>query len=83
MSNKDSNETNIILEQNITQENIYGTGISEDSKEDKSKKIRKSHENPEIIKLYKEFLGEPMGNKSHELLHTEYFNKNKKRDKNL
>ena len=40
--------------------------------EDRGKGIRKSHENPSIIKLYKEFLGEPLGEKSHHLLHTEY-----------
>jgi len=40
--------------------------------EDKSKTIRKSHENPEIKKLYEEFLGEPNGHKAHELLHTHY-----------
>jgi NADH-quinone oxidoreductase subunit G len=34
--------------------------------------IRKSHENPSIIKLYEEFLGEPGSHKAHELLHTEY-----------
>ena len=43
--------------------------------EDLNKPIRKSHENPSIIKLYKEFLGEPCGHKSHELLHTHYFDK--------
>jgi len=43
--------------------------------EDKSKVIRKSHENPEIIKLYEEFLGKPNGEKSHHLLHTHYTNK--------
>ncbi|MCT4562851.1 MAG: NADH-dependent [FeFe] hydrogenase, group A6 [Maledivibacter sp.] len=41
-------------------------------KEDKSKKLRKSHENPEIIKLYEEYLGKPYGHKAHELLHTHY-----------
>jgi len=40
--------------------------------EDESKEIRKSHENPEIIKLYDDFLGEPNGHKAHELLHTDY-----------
>ncbi|MFH0759367.1 MAG: NADH-dependent [FeFe] hydrogenase, group A6 [Bacteroidota bacterium] len=40
--------------------------------EDMSMEIRKSHENPEIIAIYKEFLGEPLGHKSHELLHTHY-----------
>ncbi len=39
---------------------------------DKEKTLRKSHENPSIIKLYEEFLGEPNGKKSHELLHTSY-----------
>ena len=43
--------------------------------EDRNKPIRKSHENPSIIKLYQEFLGEPCGHKSHELLHTHYFDK--------
>jgi NADP-reducing hydrogenase subunit HndD len=47
-------------------------------KEDAGKAIRKSHENPEIIKLYEEFLGKPLGEKSHHLLHTEYFDKSKK-----
>ncbi len=40
--------------------------------EDAGKPIRKSHENPEIIKIYEDFLGEPLGHKSHELLHTHY-----------
>lgn len=34
--------------------------------------IRKSHENPYVQQLYKEFLGEPLGEKSHQLLHTKY-----------
>jgi NADH-quinone oxidoreductase subunit G/NADP-reducing hydrogenase subunit HndD len=40
--------------------------------EDESKKLRKSHENPCIQQLYKEFLHEPGGHISHELLHTHY-----------
>jgi NADP-reducing hydrogenase subunit HndD len=40
--------------------------------EDMNKPIRKSHENPEVVEVYKEFLGEPLGHKSHELLHTHY-----------
>ena len=39
---------------------------------DKNLPIRKSHENPDIITLYKEFLGEPLSGKAHELLHTHY-----------
>lgn len=40
--------------------------------EDAGKPKRKSHENPFIAKLYEEFLGEPLGHRSHELLHTHY-----------
>ena len=39
---------------------------------DKSLPYRKSHENPDIITLYKDFLGEPLSDKSHHLLHTNY-----------
>jgi iron-only hydrogenase group A len=39
---------------------------------DASKTLRRSHANPEIVRLYEEFLGEPNGHKSHELLHTHY-----------
>jgi NADP-reducing hydrogenase subunit HndD len=41
-------------------------------KEDVDKVRRKSHENPYIISLYKEYLGEPCGSLSHKLLHTHY-----------
>ena len=34
--------------------------------------IKVSHKNPDIIELYNEFLGEPLGHKSHKLLHTNY-----------
>ena len=40
--------------------------------EDEDLPIRKSHENPEIKKLYKDFLKEPLGEVSHHLLHTKY-----------
>lgn len=40
--------------------------------EDKGMKLRKSHENPAVQQLYKEFLGKPLGEKSHHLLHTHY-----------
>ncbi|TYQ16270.1 UNVERIFIED_CONTAM: NAD(P)-dependent iron-only hydrogenase catalytic subunit [Acetivibrio alkalicellulosi] len=40
--------------------------------EDRNKKLRKSHENPEILKLYKEYIGEPYGETAHKLLHTHY-----------
>ena len=43
--------------------------------EDEAKTIRKSHENPDIKKLYAEYLGEPNGHLAHELLHTHYTNR--------
>ena len=43
--------------------------------EDRASALRKSHENPAIKELYKEFLGEPCGHKAHELLHTHYFDR--------
>jgi iron-only hydrogenase group A len=40
--------------------------------EDRRLGLRKSHENPAVKALYAEFLGEPLGHLSHELLHTSY-----------
>ena len=37
---------------------------------DQNLPIRKSHENPDIQTLYHDFLGEPLSEKAHELLHT-------------
>lgn len=42
---------------------------------DRANTIRKSHENPAVLKLYEEWLGEPNGHKAHELLHTHYTKK--------
>lgn len=39
---------------------------------DDRESIKVSHRNPEIQEIYKNFLGEPLGHKSHELLHTKY-----------
>jgi len=44
--------------------------------EDEAKTIRKSHENPDIIKVYEDFLGKPGSHKAHELLHTTYTARN-------
>jgi len=44
-------------------------GIYDD---DDQSTYRCSHQNPYIGQVYKEFLGEPCGHKSHELLHTHY-----------
>ena len=40
--------------------------------EDEHRELRKSHENPEVNALYAEFLGTPLGEMSHHLLHTKY-----------
>jgi iron only hydrogenase large subunit-like protein len=40
--------------------------------EDADMPLRKSHENPEVAAIYDDFLGEPLGHKSHDLLHTHY-----------
>jgi NADP-reducing hydrogenase subunit HndD len=40
--------------------------------EDENRPLRKSHDNPSIALIYKEFLGKPLGHRSHELLHTHY-----------
>ncbi len=40
--------------------------------EDEHKILRKSHENEQVMQLYNEFLKKPLGEKSHELLHTHY-----------
>jgi iron-only hydrogenase group A len=45
--------------------------------EDEGKALRKSHENPDIQKLYAEFLKQPLGEKSHHLLHTHYTRREK------
>lgn len=34
--------------------------------------VRKSHENPQVVEMYKNFLGAPLSHRSHELLHTTY-----------
>lgn len=45
--------------------------------EDENKKLRKSHENKDIARLYKDFLNKPLGHISHDLLHTKYTKRSK------
>lgn len=47
-------------------------------REDAGMALRKSHENPEVIQIYQEFLEKPLGHKSHELLHTKYTDRKSK-----
>lgn len=42
------------------------------NRDDREHAIRKSHENPEVEQLYKDFLEKPLGHLSHHLLHTTY-----------
>lgn len=44
---------------------------------DRDMSLRKSHENPSIQKVYREFLEKPLSAKSHKLLHTHYHAQNK------
>jgi NADH-quinone oxidoreductase subunit G/NADP-reducing hydrogenase subunit HndD len=39
---------------------------------DAAEKVRVSHANKAVQQLYKDFLGKPLGEKSHHLLHTKY-----------
>ncbi|MCQ3907450.1 MAG: iron hydrogenase small subunit [Mycoplasmoidaceae bacterium] len=41
-------------------------------KNDSKKKIRKSHKNPSIIKIYNDFFEKPNSHKAHEILHRSY-----------
>ena len=47
---------------------------------DEQSKIRKSHENPIIVELYKDYLEKPGSHKAHELLHTTYVAREKYRE---
>ena len=56
----------------LTTDEVRKARIEAIYREDEGKEVRKSHENPEIKQLYDEFLGKPLGEKSHHLLHTRY-----------
>ncbi|HEY8875819.1 MAG TPA: NADH-dependent [FeFe] hydrogenase, group A6 [Desulfosporosinus sp.] len=45
--------------------------------EDRSKPLRKSHENPAVLAMYKDFIGEPYGEMAHQLLHTNFTKREK------
>lgn len=45
--------------------------------EDKDLPIRKSHENPAVQELYRDYFGEPYSEKAHKLLHTHYVERGK------
>ena len=43
--------------------------------EDGKSRVRKSHENPIVTKLYNDFIGKPLGERAHQLLHTKFRDK--------
>ena len=51
----------------IRQQRIAGL-----TSDDRQATIRRSHQNPDVQQLYAEFIGRPLGEKAHTLLHTEY-----------
>jgi len=59
----------------MTTDEVRKARIQAIYKEDEGREYRKSHDNPALKVLYEEFLGKPLGERSHHLLHTKYFNK--------
>jgi len=49
---------------------------------DRSKVLRRSNENPEVIAIYEKYLDHPLSHKAHELLHTNYFPRVKRKGPN-
>jgi NADP-reducing hydrogenase subunit HndD len=56
----------------LTTDDVRAARIAALYREDEGKRLRKSHDNPFIKRLYETFLVEPLGEKSHHLLHTHY-----------
>ena len=56
----------------MTDDSVRQARIDAIYREDEGKEIRTSHENPEIIQIYEEYFGKPLGERSHHLLHTHY-----------
>lgn len=56
----------------MTNNDIRKARIAAIYKEDEGRPLRKSHDNPAIKEIYKDFLGTPLGEISHHLLHTKY-----------
>lgn len=55
-----------------TEDEIRAKRINGLYADDKKCEFRKSHQNPDIQKIYKDFFGEPSSHKAHKLLHTRY-----------
>lgn len=61
----------------FTTDEIRNKRIEAIYKEDEGKELRKSHDNPDINAIYAEYLKNPLGEKSHHLLHTKYEERSK------
>ena len=48
---------------------LRAKGLSDD---DRGSKQRRSHDNPDVKKLYDDYIGKPLGEKAHKLFHTHY-----------
>jgi iron-only hydrogenase group A len=57
----------------LTDDSVRIKRIQAIYREDEGKQLRTSHNNPQIAQIYNEFLGHPLGERSHHLLHTRYF----------
>ncbi|HAK45545.1 MAG TPA: ferredoxin [Spirochaeta sp.] len=55
-----------------TEDDVREKRIAGIYKDDEQSEVRCSHQNPEITQIYKDYLGKPMSDKSHHLLHTHY-----------
>ena len=55
-----------------TEDEIRAKRINGLYTDDKKCEFRKSHQNPDIQKIYTDFFGEPSSHKAHKLLHTHY-----------
>ena len=56
----------------LTTDETRSARIAAIYKEDEGKELRKSHESPDVKRIYAEFLKQPLGERSHHLLHTHY-----------
>ncbi len=56
----------------LTDDSVRLKRIDAIYREDEGKELRTSHNNPQIAQIYHEFLGKPLGERSHHLLHTHY-----------
>lgn len=59
----------------FTTDEIRTARIAAIYREDEGKPNRKSHANPKIVEIYEKYLGKPLGERSHHLLHTKYFSR--------